>query len=323
MLWRGDFHNARQLLDALARRIDRRAARGRDKVFSARERFHRMRQARAQRAQLLSMLLLPLETGYQVPLPRAPEVREACAAAFGPDEESAVIALRELQGVIAAQQWHEKGVFVPALEGRIHPHFGVFSPVRGEYVDLVAEAPLPAFDVAFDIGTGSGVLAAVLARRGVCHVVATDQDARAVACARDNLARLGVDERVQLQQTDLFPAGRAPLIVCNPPWLPGKPTSPLEHAVYDPGSRMLKGFVHGLPEHLTAEGEAWLVISDLAEHLELRSRDDLLKLFDAAGLSVLGRLETRPRHERAAQQDDPLHFARSREVTSLWRLALR
>ncbi|MCX4699947.1 methyltransferase [Streptomyces sp. NBC_01373] len=64
--------------------------------------------------------------------------------------------------------------------------------MRGEYVDLVARAPLPTFRTAFDLGTGTGVLAAVLARRGVGRLVATDISPRALVCARDNLGRLGL-----------------------------------------------------------------------------------------------------------------------------------
>jgi methylase of polypeptide subunit release factors len=111
------------------------------------------------------------------------------------------------------------------------------------------------------------------------------------------------------------------LVVCNPPWVPGRPSSPIEHAVYDEGSRMLRGFLAGLPAHLAPAGEGWLILSDLAEHLGLRSRDVLLALIDGAGLRVLGRSEARPRHPKAADADDPLHAARSREVTALWRLA--
>jgi len=124
-------------------------------------------------------------------------------------------------------------------------------------------------------------------------------------------------------EADLFPPGRASLVVCNPPWLPARPSSPIENAVYDPDSRMLKGFLAGLPAHLAPGGEGWLIISDLAEHLGLRSRDELLAAIDVAGLKVLGRLDTRPRHPKAADTDDPLHQARSRETTSLWRLGLR
>jgi methylase of polypeptide subunit release factors len=196
----------------------------------------------------------------------------------------------------------------------------VFSPVRGEYVDLVAQAPLPATTVAFDIGTGTGVLAAVLARRGVRRIVATDQDPRALACAQENIERLDVAKHVELVEADLFPAGRAPLVVCNPPWVPGKPATPLERAVYDPESRMLRGFLAGLADRLEPGGEGWLILSDLAEHLGLRSRDELPRLVEAAGLAVAGRLDARPAHPRAADPDDPFHAARSSETTSLWRL---
>ncbi|MFG3437348.1 methyltransferase [Nonomuraea sp. NPDC047897] len=209
---------------------------------------------------------------------------------------------------------------VPALGARVHPHYGVFSPVRGEYVDLVAKAPLPARSRAFDIGTGTGVLAAVLARRGVERLVATDRDPRAVACARDNIERLGLAGRVDVLPADLFPAGRAPLVVCNPPWIPATPVSPVDHAVYDPGCRMLRGFLYGLAGHLEPGGEGWLILSDLGERLGLRTRERLLADIGAAGLRVVGRLDTRPRHPRATDPRDPLHAARAAEVTSLWRL---
>jgi methylase of polypeptide subunit release factors len=180
---------------------------------------------------------------------------------------------------------------------------------------------LPSKELAFDIGTGTGVLAAILARRGVRHVVATDQDPRALACVRDNLARLGLHDRVEVQQADLFPPGAAPLVVCNPPWLPARPSSPLEHAIYDEDSRMLRGFLAGLAAHLTPAGEGWLILSDLAEHLGLRSREELMASIEAAGLRVLGRSDVRPRHPKVGDTADPLHAARAREVTSLWRLA--
>jgi len=332
ILWRGDFQNARQLLQAMARRTERRGGRsgkpGKAPVGaegSASNAFHLHRQAQAQRARTLGMLLLPFDADYTLPLRRAPDVRQACAEAYGPPAEPFVASLRELLGLIGAHEWRKKGVSIPALGERIHPHYGVFSPLRGEYVGLVAQAPLPAGAeaLAFDIGTGSGVLAAVLARRGVRHVVATDQDPRALACAAENLSRLGLAAQVEVGRADLFPEGRAPLVVCNPPWVPARPSSPVEHAVYDPDSRMLRGFLDGLAAHLAPGGEGWLILSDFAEHLGLRSRTELLALIDDAGLQVVGRLDARPQHPRAADACDPLHRARAAEVTSLWRLAAR
>ncbi|OYY93717.1 MAG: methylase [Hydrogenophilales bacterium 28-61-23] len=358
MLWRGDFQNARQLLQALTRRVEGKptpktaSAAPRSASIAPGEAFNLHRQAQARRAQTLAMLLLPLESDYSIPLRRAPDLRQACEEAYGPGDGSSagpsVLALRELLGLISAHEWRKRGVEVPALGARIHPHYGVFAPIRGEYVGLVAEAPLPsqkkdagfsrfarlvsaeapttplpALELAFDIGTGTGVLAAVLARRGVARIVATDQDPRALACARENLARLGLSGQVEVIQADLFPAGCAPLVVCNPPWLPARPSSTIESAVYDPDSRMLLGFINGLAAHLTPGGEGWLVLSDLAEHLGLRSRAELLAAFDAAGLEVLGRDDVRPQHPRASDPADPLHAARAAERTSLWRLAAR
>ena len=160
----------------------------------------------------------------------------------------------------------------------------------------------------------------MLARRGIARVVATDMDERALACASENAQNLGLTAAIEVLKADLFPAGRAPLIVCNPPWVPAQPSSPVEYAVYDPDSQMLRGFLNGLAAHLAPGGEGWLIISDLAEHLGLRSREQLLGWIATAGLKVLGRLDTRPKHPKARDPNDPLHAARAAEITSLWRL---
>ena len=344
LLWQGDFFNARHLMEALKRRLDKPKLRGKAQknakpahppapAATPALAFHQQRQVQARRAHILGSILIPLNGDYRIPLRRAPDVQAACTQAWGPADGTArVIALRELQGIVSAYEWRKNGVQIPALQtlggyDRIHPHYGVFSPVRGEYVDLVAQAPLPATAtqtaaVAWDIGTGTGVLAAVLARRGVPQVIATDHAVRALACAQDNVQRLGVAAQVQLCNVDLFPPGHADLIVCNPPWLPVRATTSLEQAVYDPDSRMLRGFLAGLAARLRPGGEGWLILSDLAEHLGLRSRADLLAWTEAAGLRVVGRLDIRPHHRKAQNASDPLHSARAAEVTSLWRLAV-
>jgi methylase of polypeptide subunit release factors len=322
LLWRGDYQNARQLLQALVRRIEHKRKKPKTPGTPA-EQFHRHRLTQLQRARTLAMLLIPIDDGFTIPLRRAPDVHAACAEAYGDGAGlPMVVSLRELLGVIGAHEWRRKGVPIPALGAHIHPWYGVFSPVRGEYVDLVAQAPLPkGAQLAFDIGTGTAVLAALLAKRGIARVVATDMDERALGCARENIERLGVSNKVEVIRADLFPEGRAPLVICNPPWLPGKPSSSIEHAIYDPDSRMLKSFLNGLAAHLDEHGEGWLILSDLAEHLGLRTREQLLGWIGAAGLEVVARHDTRPVHSKASDADDPLHAARSREVTSLWRLA--
>ena len=332
LLWRSDFQNARQMLIALASRADRQPRKPKKPAESATpptpaEAFHLHRQAQSQRARTLGMLLIPVDADYRVPLRRAPDVDRACAEAWGLAEGPCIVSLRELLGLIGAHEWRSKGIEIPAVGGRIHPHYGVFAPIRREYVDLAAKAPLPAAlsssGVAFDIGTGTGVLASVLARRGVGRVVATDLDPRALACARENLERLGLAEQVEVVPADLFPDGRAALVVCNPPWVPARPSSPIEHGIFDPESRMLREFLRALPEHLAPGGEGWLILSDLAEHLGLRSRSELLAAIDVAGLKVVDRIDARPVHPKASDEAEPLHAARAAEVTSLWRIAVR
>ncbi len=322
LIWTGDFQNARQLLQALARRTAKRRPKYLELPYP--ERFHQVRLARAQRARTLGMLCLPVEPHHLLTHRRAPNVNAACVAAHGDSKAGYVTPLTELLGLISAYEWRKNGVDVPALGVRIHPHYGVFAPTRSEYLELIAQAPLPQgpgmLGHAFDIGTGTGVIAALLLKRGLTHVTATDTSARALECAQENIERLGLSSGVKFVQTDLFPDGQADLIVCNPPWLPGRPASGLEHAIYDQDQHMLKGFIKGLPTHLTPQGEGWLILSDLAEHLGLRTREDLLEWIETAGLRVMERLDIRPMHGKTKDEEDPLADARRAEVTSLWRL---
>lgn len=327
LLWQGDFQNARQLLQAMARRADEKPRKAKKSPATASEAFHLHRQAQAQRSRTLGMLLIPFNSDHSIPLRRAPDAQQACKYVYGDAEQPYITSLRGLQGLIGAYEWRKNGIEVPSLANRIYPHYGVFAPIRGEYVTLVANTPLPKSlltrSTAFDIGTGTGVLAAVLAQRGIKHIAATDQDKRALECARENLTRLTFNNQVEVVQADLFPPGRASLVVCNPPWIPARPSSPLEYAVFDPESQMLKGFLNGLSEHLEADGEGWLIISDLAEHLGLRTRTELLSTIESAGLQVIGKVDIKPHHPRVSDTSDPFHAARAAEITSLWQLALK
>lgn len=343
LVWEGDFQNARQLLSALARRLD---VRKQDRAAKASKGnkaraghsdaqpagavqdasvFHAYRMAQSNRARILGMVWVVLDRDYQIELNRAPDVALACAQAFGPATGRHVIALRELLGVVGAAQWREKGVAIAELGAKasIFPYYGVFSPVRGEYLDMVNTAPLQPGGTAWDVGTGTGVLAAILARRGVARVVATDNNEQALACARENIERLGLQRQVDIVDADMFPPGKADLIVCNPPWLPAKPTSTIELAIYDADSRMLTAFVLGLRERLNPGGEGWLILSDLAVRLGLRRDTFFAELLEQAGLQVVQRMDRKPMHAKALDADDPLAKARAGEVTSLWRLAAK
>ena len=333
MVWRSDFQNAKNLLQALGRRLDKKTDRRKAKPVEVglAQQFHLHRQAQAQRARILNAVLIPIQGDYQIELRRAPDASIAFNEAWGKAafKARALVSLRELMGLIGGHEWRKKGVEIPALgqapNNRIHPFYGVYSPVRGEYIDLVQNTPLPVSaqlpgSVLVEVGAGTGVLSAVLATRASGVVVATELDDRAVACARFNLQNLGLANRVDLIQCDMFPDRQADLVVCNPPWLPAKPSAPIERAIYDENSQMLKSYLNGLAAHLNPGGEGWLILSDLAEHLQLRTRAELEHWIASAGLTVLGRHDVRPVHGKAFDTTDPLHTARAQEVTSLWRL---
>ncbi len=324
LLWRGDFQNAKQLLQALTRRIDRPGKKPKKAPSNMTEAFHFYRQAQSQKARILGMLLIEVSVGYHINLRRAPDVKAACEHAYGKSTQSFVVSLREILGLIGAYEWSKNGVEISVIHNKIYPSYGVFSPIRGEYLNLVDAAPLPIpCNLAFDIGTGTGVLATILANRGVKQIIATDNSQRALDCAQKNISRLEMKNAVTVLNADLFPSeayGKADLIVCNPPWLPARPSSVLESAIYDENSKMLKGFLNGLKIHLSDLGEGWLILSDFAEHLGLRTHDELLSWINEAGLAIIEKIDTKATHSKTLDASDPLHVARKAEVTSLWRL---
>lgn len=337
LIWQSDFHNGRALVQALARRADKQQARSWAKqlekglVFP--QAFHQFRLAQAQRARLLGSVLVQVQPDYSITLGRAPQLQEMLTSLWGENTSGlpVLVSLRELQGIQSAWEWQRRGISIDALgnppNNVIYPAYGVYSPIRGEYIDLVAQTGLPAAarapgGLVLDIGTGTGVLAAVLAKRGCPQVVGVDNSPRAVACAQRNIEQLGLAKQVSIVEGDWFANQQADLVVCNPPWLPGKAASSLEASVYDPDSAMLKGFFAGLPQALKPGGQAWLIMSNLAEHLGLRQTGELETWIEQAGLKLVGQTQIKPRHAKAMDKTDPLFAARSKERTRLLQLSL-
>ena len=347
-MYRGDHRNARQLLSAMGRRLSTQGERPGRVGADLASIFREERRRRREESLLLSRLVVVVEPGPRVALTRAPDLAEALTEAYraapgvgGAPPDPArlgglplpgLLPLRDLLGMVGALEWRRKGVEIPALSAKVHPWYGVFAPVRGEHVDLVAAAcqrwPVKGKRAA-DVGTGTGVLAFVLARAGA-GVTATDLSPAAVGSAREDARRLGLGAEVEVVQADLFPpatadgpAPRFDLVVCNPPWLPAEAVTPLDRAIYDTGGAFLAGLLAALPAHLAPGGEAWLILSDLAEHLGLRAPGELTRQLEAAGLEVAGGIELRPSHPRSRDDADPLAAARRQEVTTLRRLVVR
>lgn len=280
LLRQGDFHNARQLLNAVRHRVD-------GPPGGVAETFLQHRRARAHRAQVLGRILACLEADHSLALRRAP----GCAAGVYRGLRTVVrsagrLAPRTARRARGAPVRRARGAVVPALGARVHPHYGVFSPVRGEYVDLVARTPLP------------------WARRGV-------RPRHGYGRARRRTGPPRVRARGGDRRQPASPGVREGQRRQTAPHRPRHRRRPVPVPCRSRRRRRLQPAVAARRPD---------VLSDLAEHLGLRTRDDLLAAFASAGLRVAGRLDTRPRHPRARDSTDPLHRARAAEVASLWRL---
>lgn len=318
LLYEGDFHNAKQLLGAMGRRLARPV-----KTSSALEAFRAERKARALKHETLGRLVVALDGDYRLALSRAPDVALACRQVWGPpSSEPTVVALKTLLGMLGAAEWRKKGLAVPGLARKLTTHYGVYVPTRTDYVELLRKLPNVKGARCFEVGTGTGVLSLLLLEAGAASVVATDIEPRAVACAKENAERFGVTDRFTVEERPLFPDGRADLVVCNPPWLPEAPKNRVDRAVFDEGGLVLEGFLSGLAAHLAPGGRGVLLLSDLAELLGLRKAGWLESEFARHGLRVLSKTSVKAKHGKAKDPDDRLHAVRSRETTSLYVLSV-
>jgi SAM-dependent methyltransferase len=305
LLYTGDFHNAKQLLGAIGRRLS-----SPPPARSLLEAFRAERRSRQLEHETLSRIVVALDRSYRLGLARAPDVAEACRQVWGePETDTTVVPLKQLLGMLGAAEWRRKGLAVPGLTDL---------PTRTDYAELLLSVPNVKGKRVFDVGTGTGVLSFLLLQRGAASVVATDCDVRAVHCARENANQLGLSPRFRVVEADLFPEGRADLVVSNPPWIPEPPKNRVDRAVFDEDSRFLQRFLEGLTAHLEPGGEGLLILSNLAVLLGLRPQGWLEEQLARCGLTVKWTRATPARHSKAKDRSDPLHAARSREVTTLY-----
>ncbi len=121
-------------------------------------------------------------------------------------------------------------------------------------------------DRVLDVGTGSGLLAISAALAGAAHVTAVDLNRAAVLAARMNAYLYGLAGRVTVLQGDMFEpvAGtHFDLIVCNPPYLRGEPTSQGTLAYMAGGDlQWLRHFSRTAGDHLGPGGTCLLVLAD-------------------------------------------------------------
>ncbi|MFT5291746.1 MAG: polypeptide subunit release factor methylase [Planctomycetota bacterium] len=319
LLWKGDYVNGRQLLAALGRRVNKETRLPFADTLA--RRWRNERAATRERAELLGQVLVLIEATGKLTLRRAPDTQRAVELAWGPSDQPRLVGLSTLVGALSAAQWTEKKIEVPGLEGSIVPRFGVFSPTRRAYVDLLDNLEASERSV-LDVGCGTGVLGFVMLQRGATRAVGTDMEERAVACATHNAEQLGLAESYSAVRADLFPESpqeeRFDLVLFNAPWVPETPRTALDRAVFDEDGETLRRFLHGVSARLSEHGVAALLVSDLPERLGLRDPGELEELIAEANLQVEASHSVPASHHRARDTEDPLHEARGAELIQLF-----
>lgn len=169
-----------------------------------------------------------------------------------PLNETELGALRELV------KRRSQGVPLQHLLGTVEFHGREFAcdgralvprPETEQLVERILKLPLPDDARCVDVGTGSGIIALTLAaERPNARVQAVDRSGNALRLARDNAARLGLTERVQLLQSDLLAACAGPfdLVAANLPYIPAGDIAGLAREVQHDPMIALDGGADGL-----------------------------------------------------------------------------
>jgi len=169
------------------------------------------------------------------------------------------------KGMASAEAFEKAGIPLKVLdEKKIYPLYGVWSPTKQGYLELVADYieknPKKMKDAkqAIDLGCGTGVLSMLLLLKGgLKKVFGVDKSLIAVRNSRLNaeilevgdkfkgeIMNLGLDDEVIIKSLEKkkFPK-KYDMIICNPPWIIASYVNEkkdLDNGVYDPEERLLK-----------------------------------------------------------------------------------
>ncbi len=148
------------------------------------------------------------------------------------------------------------------LKLKLHPQ--VYEPAEDSFL-LAENLEVREGDFALDMGTGTGIIALLMARKAE-FVVGADINPIAVELAREN-ARLNGIENVEFLVSDLFEniEGKFDLITFNAPYLPGEPEEPIDMALLggQSGREVLNRFLEEVGDYLKPRGRLQIVQSSI------------------------------------------------------------
>jgi len=226
------------------------------------------------------------------------------------------ISALDIDAMVQSWSRYDRGVYMAVLGQAIHPFFGTYAPTRTSHLELFATW-LSSYDgpreLAVDVGTGSGVLAMMLAKAGFPRVLARDTNPNAVESVRRDLERIRGIRAVEPEEADLLAGveGAPNVIVFNPPWLPGKVRNPLEAALhYD--DDLFPRFFDQAAAQLAPDGRIAMLFSNIVT----LTRPDVPHPIETELASGRFRLESKL--QRRVQSTDG---RRTKERVEVWVLA--
>ncbi|NJE11205.1 HemK2/MTQ2 family protein methyltransferase [Thermococcus sp. MAR1] len=161
---------------------------------------------------------------------------------------------------------------------KLHPQ--VYEPAEDTFL-LAENLAVREGDLALDVGTGTGLIALLMARKAR-FVLGVDINPLAVEVAREN-ARLNGIQNVEFRLSDLFEnvEGKFDVITFNAPYLPGEPEEPIDLALVGgkSGREVLDRFIREVPEYLKPCGVVQIVQSSIT------GVEETLRRLKKAGLS--------------------------------------
>ena len=184
----------------------------------------------------------------------------------------------------APARFNIDGMVIDAPAGVYHPMPGSSSMLFISNIQAMGFAKMPRM---LEIGTGTGAIALYVAHRWGGHVLATDLSDHMLDVARANAERNGLS--LCLQKSDLFDAvteNDFDLVVFNTPLIDKAPEDDLEReSLCDPGGRLLRGYLEGLPEVLARDGVALFGICCNTAYQQM---DEIGLDFRVVGLELIG-----------------------------------
>ncbi|NJE25912.1 methyltransferase domain-containing protein [Thermococcus sp. MV5] len=153
-------------------------------------------------------------------------------------------------------------LYYEGLKIKLHPQ--VYEPAEDTFL-LARNLKVKEGDIALDVGTGTGIIALLMARKA-SFVLGVDVNPIAIELAKEN-AKINGITNVQFKLSNLFEnvTEKFDIITFNAPYLPGEAEEPIDLALVGgkTGREVLDSFLEQFDNYLRKKGVVQIVQSSI------------------------------------------------------------